>query len=380
MKNDRFSKISIPIMNHLMEFLCKNCHNLKTLEFPFTIQNNEYFNNIIDLLTNKDYNGASKLNDLKELFYINRSNEITLSTKDFYSALSNNICNLDLFYNEGINSIEKAYSISQFISLQKKLRHITLSEYKYGSMFYNIEHYNIVFDSLSTQIESLQSIEFKFLSFARISEKALNSLCSLNNIKELKLHNCRKMDDNLNSWAKKLTVLETFEYVANYYASISEDFLVQLIKSSSNTLNKLVIKFKRVNEFNLIFKQIPIYLSSLIYLDLPTIFPDELISIFKSCTKLVFLSTKLSYNNRSWDEDFKTLGELIPKNLQRIQFKEINCYMFSTYGLRWFFRGCKNRDGKLNNLKITGKFILDQQYFNVANEFDIELITKRKLY
>jgi hypothetical protein len=380
-KNDQFSKISIPIMNHLVNFLCRHCNNLRTLEFPFRVQNNELFNSTIELLTNKDCKGKSKLSDLKELFYINRSNEITLSTKDFYSTLSANISKLDLLYNEGINSLEKANSLSQFISLQKNLRHIILSEYKYGSMLYNIEHYNVIFNSLTTQIESLKALEFKYLSFSGIDEMSLNSLCSLKNIKELKLYNCRKIDDNLNAWAKNLSMLEVFEFIAYYYASISEDFLEQVIKSSSTTLTRLVIKFKRVDNQQSIFHQIPL-LNSLTYLVLPKIYPDELISIFKSCVKLVYISVTLSDSDDiSWENNFENLGKLIPKNLQTIHFKDIDKEdMFTSNALRLLFKGCKYNNGRLNYLRVKGKFLLSQDYFDVASEFDINLVNKRKLY
>ncbi|GBB97488.1 hypothetical protein RclHR1_00030045 [Rhizophagus clarus] len=378
MKNDQFSKISIPIMNYLVDFLCRHCNNLRTLEFPFRVQNNEHFNKIIELLTNKDCNGISKLNDLKELFYINRSNEITLSTKDFYSTLSCNISKLDLLYNEGINSPEKATSLSQFISLQKNLHHLILAEYRYGSMLYNIDHYNVIFNSLTTQIESLRALEFKYLSFSGIDETALNSLCSLKNIEELKLYNCRKIDDNLNAWAKCLSRIEVFEFIANYYSSISEDFLDQIIKSSSTTLTRLVIKFQRGDNEQTIFQQIPLYLNSLTYLVLPKIYPHELISIFKSCIKLVYISASLC--DISWEENFECLGQLIPKDLQRIDFNDVDREMFTSNALRLLFKGCKINGGKLKCLRVKGKFILSQDYFDIANEFNIKLINKRKLY
>src|SRR2546430_2195329 len=82
--------------------------------------------------------------------------------------------------------MEKANSISRFISLQKKLRHVILSErYRYmrNCLDYN---YNIVLNSLSTQCESLQNLDFTNLSFSKINEEVLSSLCSLKNIRELK--------------------------------------------------------------------------------------------------------------------------------------------------------------------------------------------------
>jgi len=131
--------------------------------------------NIIELLTFKDCDGRNKLIDLKALYYINRKYTSQSVPKNLYLALSNGTCNLNLLYNHKIDSIEEAKSLSQFISLQKRLRHIILSEvYSTSNLFHNI-----VFNLLSTQSESLQILEFNNLSFNKISEEALNSLCLL---------------------------------------------------------------------------------------------------------------------------------------------------------------------------------------------------------
>ncbi|RGB37553.1 hypothetical protein C1646_756716 [Rhizophagus diaphanus] len=383
---NQFSKISIPIINHFLKFLCKNCNNLSTLDFPFTIQNNEFFNSIIELLTFNDFNGKNKLRDLKELYYINnyvgRNEEVRSPPNDLYMALSNYSCRLNLLYNEQINSIEKANSLSRFISLQKMLQHIILSENKRDSVVYAINrlfgddnidnNYNIVFNSLSTQSETLKILEFKYIPFNKINEKALNSLCLLKNIRILKLYKCREIYDNLNSWAKNLTRLEVFEFVAYYIPTISEGFLVQLIQSSSKTLTKLVLHYKR--EHNQVFQQIPFYSHLLIHLELPKIFPDELILIFKSCTKLIYFSTILS-DHGSWENIFRNLGKFIPKNLRKIQFKEMDYLVFSSNELKCFFQECINSNSKLKYLEIIGKCDdVNQEYFKVAREFGMELI------
>ncbi|RIA80551.1 hypothetical protein C1645_792280 [Glomus cerebriforme] len=360
-------------MNHLLKFLCKHCYNLTLLDIPFTRDNinNETIFNMIELLSYKGSNGRSKLNDLKELFYA----DSVVHKKDIYLALSNNnICNLTLLHNEGFSFIN---SLSQFITLQKKLKHIILCENLYGTVFYHIDrecNYNIVFNSLSTQSESLQTLEFKYVSFENINENALNSLCLLKNIKGLKLYECKRIDSNLISWAKNLTNLEVFEFVKGYFPIISEEFLIQLIQSSSNTLTKLIIYYgRRERQLAQLFRQIPIYLRSLIHLDLPKTYPDELISIFGSCTKLIYLSIVLS-DDGLWEVYLSNLGKFIPKNLQKIQFKEIDRYIFSSKALRNFFEDCKYNNGKLKYLEIKGTFNFGQHYFNVAKEFDIELI------
>ncbi|GBB97498.1 hypothetical protein RclHR1_00030055 [Rhizophagus clarus] len=380
MEFNQFTKISIPIMNHLIKFLCKHCYNLTILEFPFTIQNNELFYNMIELLTTiKDKNERNKLNNLRNLYYIdniNRHDELP----DLYLALTNNVYNLELIYHEKIDSIEKANSLSKFISLQRNLQHIILCEDELASLFYifddiNIDYYySIVFNSLSTQCKSLRILEFINLSFNEIDEKALISLCSLKNIKELKLYECDWINDNLCSWANNLRNLEVLEYVLNYSRIFPENFLIQLIKFSFKDLIKLVLYYKREQDqgFRLI-ENISLYSHSLIHLELPKIFPNELISIFKSCIKLIYLSAILS-GDRSWDENFRILGKFIPKRLQKIRFKKMDHFVFSSNELKCFLEECVNSNSELKYLEISGKCNVNQEYFNVANQFEIHLI------
>ncbi|GBB97494.1 hypothetical protein RclHR1_00030051 [Rhizophagus clarus] len=369
LKDYQLSRISIPIMKYFVEYLCKHCYNLTTLNFPFVMPNNYLSNNIIKLLTFNDNNGINKLTNLKELKFINNENGSKKKSKNLYLALSNSTCNLSLLYNEGIGTIREANLLSQFISLQKNLQHIILSESKSNSFFGYNKYYNIVFNSLSTQSESLQTLELKRLTLNKINEEALNSLCSLKNIKELKLCSCREINDDLNSWANNLTKLEVLEFDDYYISPKSEDFLIQLIRSSSNTLTKLTLNYNISKDDDQLTQQIPFYLHSLIHLELPKVFPDILISIFESCTKLIYLSTILS-DDESWDNILRDLGRLIPKNLRKIRFGKM---MFSSIELKFFLEECVNSNGKLKYIEITNRNINDE-YFNVAKEFDVKLI------
>ncbi|GBC08574.1 hypothetical protein RclHR1_08230005 [Rhizophagus clarus] len=362
----KFSRISIPIINYLLKYILEHCNDLKILDLPFIIRNNKIIFDMIESLIYEDYNGKNKLKNLKEL-YANSVNE----KKDLYPVLSKNICNLNLLYNEGFDSVN---SLCRFISLQKNLKHIILSESVICDIN-NLERrdYNSVFNSLSTQCESLQALEFKYLSFININENSLKSLCSLKNIKELKLNECKGIGDNLISWAKNLSNLEVFEFAKGYHSIVSEEFLIQLIKASSNTLRKLVISDKRRGkQLSQLYKQISIYSNSLMYLDLPKIYPDELIKIFESCVKLVYICTILSEDG-GWEMNIRELGNFIPKNLQRIKFKEINEYIFSSKALKYFFENCRYHNGKLKYLELKGSFTFGQHWFDVAKEFDIEL-------
>ena len=81
--------------------------------------------------------------------------------------------------------------------------------------------------------------------------------------------------------------------------------VVQRIYWSASTLFKLPD----------VYQQIPLYLHSLIHLEIPIIYPTELIPIFKSCPQLIYLN--LTLND---DKNLKSLGGFIPKKLRRINF------------------------------------------------------------
>ena len=78
---------------------------------------------------------------------------------------------------------------------------------------------------------------------------------------------------NLNVCATNLTNLRSC--YMKCYVFKSGDFLIQLLRSCSNTLNKLVIEDKSRDTF---------------------IGQTELISTFKSCSQLVYLKAVLNYD------------------------------------------------------------------------------------
>src|SRR3954453_7473265 len=87
---------------------------------------------------------------------------------------------------------------------------------------------------------------------------------------------------------------------------------MKMMKHSSNSLTKLVI-----ND-NYGIQYIPLYLHSLRHLELPEILLTELISIFKTCVKLIYLSVVLDN-----DENLIGLGKFVPKTLEWIQLKKL---------------------------------------------------------
>ena len=97
-----------------------------------------------------------------------------------------------------------------------------------------------------------------------------------------------------------------------------------------------------------LYQQIPLYLHSLIHLKIPIIYPTELISIFNSCSQLVYLSSVAL----SDDRDLKSLGGFIPKKLRRIDFMLKNKIDFEE-SLRCFLEEYHaNNSGLLKCLKF----------------------------
>ncbi|CAB4481318.1 unnamed protein product [Rhizophagus irregularis] len=240
----------------------------------------------------------------------------------------------------------EANSLSKFISLQKNLQYIILSETIYSSNFWDYfapYKYNVSFNSLSTQSKSLQVLDFRHFDFSGIDEEALNSLCLLKNIKKLKLNNCN-IYYNLNYWAKNLTKLEVLEFYDNDISLNSAKFLTQLFQSSPNTLTKLILNYNKINAKHSI---------------------DQLINIFKSCIELTYLNVALSGK-----KNFKDLGKFIPKSLQKIRFGNL---LFKSNELKFFLEECVNNDSKLKYIEIVNCAIKDK-YFDVVKEFDVKLI------
>ncbi|CAB4481327.1 hypothetical protein RhiirA5_410665 [Rhizophagus irregularis] len=376
LEDHQFSKVSIPIMKYFVEYLCKHCNNLTTLDFPFAISNDNLSDNIINLLTFSDDNGINNLTNLKELSCIYNediSRKKGKLPKDLYFALSDSICNLNLLCNERIGSSREANSLSKFISSQKNLKHVKLSENKMISYYSDAicGYYNIVFNSLSTQSESLQVLDFGYLTFHNISREALNSLCLLKNIKVLKLRNCT-IDNYLNAWAENLK-LEVFEFYDYNISYTLKTFLIQLIRSSSNTLTKLILKYVEDIDDQIV-QQVPLYLHSIIHLEIPKVCPDLLTNIFESCTELIYLSATLS-DDKPW-ENCRNLGKFIPKNLQKIRFGYF--LLISINEFKFFLEESKNSNRKLKYIEIVNCDI--DEYLNVANEFGVELIKVTDLY
>ncbi|PKC16213.1 hypothetical protein RhiirA5_493957 [Rhizophagus irregularis] len=361
---------TITIMNYLIEFMCKHCNNnLIIFEFSSDIKYN-INDDIIKLLNFNDYVGKSKLSNLKELYY--HSSSLNRYGNNFDLYLSNNICNLNLLFicYNGIKSIKIANILSQFISSQKMLKHFILSgfESKNKSNFNLIhlffhDYYNLVINSLSTQNQSLQILEFRHFIFEYLDENVINSLQSLKNIRILKLFKCENLDF-LHSWIKYLENFEVFEItMINNLIILNSTILIQLIKSfqsiQSNIFTKLIINDdNEENDYTQLFQQIPLYLYSLTHLELPKICPPELISIFISCTKLVYISVLLLLNNELLMEILENLGESVPKTLKRIQFKRLSGNIHLTISLElltFFLKGYANNVGILEYLELGNK-------------------------
>ena len=226
------------------------------------------------------------------------------------------------------------------------------------------------------RIRLLEKLEFINISFDNLDQEALNSLCSLKNLKELKLHKCKSLRvDKLENWAKGLN-LKSLEYNAFSHSYVASDFefLCIIFQNSSSTLTKLVLEFKRDSDqgFTLI-KDIQLYLPSLTHLELPTLYQAEVTSVFKKHTELVKFSAALA-NFGQWDQTLGYLGTLAPNSLQMIQFREMISLEISSQTLNYFLKECLNKGGKLKYLEIGGRCELSQEYFDVAKQLEVQLI------
>jgi hypothetical protein len=382
-------KSTTSIMKNLIKFICKHCNNLTALEFSFSI--NDY-DDIIKLLTFKDNNGKNKLSNLKELYYpryILYPQNYNLLNR-IYSFPFNDVYNLSLLYvcRGGFNTDEKALSLSKFISSQKMLQHFILS----GTIKYenecNIDNqealvtlsdklksrrrtrYSFIISSLSTQSESLQILEFIDLGNISIN---LSSLQLLKNIRKLKLN--KSMIINLHFWLMELKNLEVFEIVMH---GGTEFTLIQLIKSISSDLTKLVIyDDHELIDYTDLYKQIPLNLHSLTHLELPQIYESELISIFKSYNKLVYLSVILLSKESAI---LSRLGESIPKALKRIQFRKLTGttrISITFRSLEIFLEACINNNSSLKYVEFECRN-LENYNDNVTEQYGIKIIKYSK--
>jgi hypothetical protein len=376
--SDQFvTSVIATFINHLF----KNCDKLRKLEIIFSEkEDNIFFNNIIESLNFNNFDGESALSNLKNLHcshYINSGN----NNEDLYSSFSKEIQNLHHLSNKGLNSNREAESLSRLISNQKSLKHITLSETGQEKLIFqlliedfSVNKYNVVFKSLPTQSESLRILEFEKIYVGNISMEAINSLCSLKHINELKLNKCYGIVNNeIISWAKSMKELNCVEISDYTFTAVSERFLISLIQSSCHTLTEFKLNGMRDPresgaEF---FSEIPIRLPSLKRLELPKLTFDEFMSIIKSCTQLTFISIIL--DRELWKRDFKNLVNYLPNQLQTLEFREMD-KMFGFDKLEYFFEKCQSRNiNELKIISITGKFNLEQEYFELAKKFDFEM-------
>ncbi|GBC13646.2 hypothetical protein GLOIN_2v1875106 [Rhizophagus irregularis DAOM 181602=DAOM 197198] len=224
-------------------------------------------------------------------------------------------------------------SISQFITSQKKLQHFILSGIEeFEDMIQNLNfmvyrflmdlifnatnYFNILIHSLSTQSETLQILEFRYLADNLINGEVLDSLILLKNIRVLKFYKCENID-NLHTWIKNLKKLEIFE----------------------------------------------------ITVELPKIFLSELIPIFKSCNKLIYISVIL-INNELQDEDLEILGDFVPKTLKRFKLKGIQ----SKLSMNLFLEAYIKNGGTLKYLELEYLNVFSKNHINVNEQFGVQII------
>ncbi|CAB5217520.1 hypothetical protein RhiirA5_410413 [Rhizophagus irregularis] len=368
------------VMKEFVKFFCENCHDSSSiLELHELLQRDIYYTAIESL-------PPKKLSGLKELYgedILQYVIECPTRPRSGIIYLYKNllpITNLTLFGNKAINSKRQANYLSHFISSQNKLQHIILSEGELSMLnnqrkVISERYYNIVLPSLAVHKEWLVKLEFRNIHFGEVLDQGtVNSLASIENIKELKLIKCNILEGDLIQWARSINKLEIFEFEALDYPTlyIPEKFLEILFQNSSQTLVKLLLNYKRnYNQDSNILRKISQYLHNLTYLYLPTLSSRELLPVFVKCQKLIYISFGLTYNTYN----LKELGEYVPKFLQFIQFRDFRDMndILPNDALKFFLQKSVE-NGRLKYLEIKGNGNLPQEYFRFTKEIGIQLI------
>src|SRR5581483_4196121 len=110
------------------------------------------------------------------------------------------------------------------------------------------------------------------------------------------------------------------------------------------------------------------------HLELPKIFPNELIYLLKFFNPLTYLSLILSHYGL-FENNFKNLGKFLPKTLKRIQFREMDCSMISSISLSYFLEeSILNGGCNLKYLEFTECEWFGKIYVDIAKKFGVELV------
>ncbi|GBB97483.1 hypothetical protein RclHR1_00030040 [Rhizophagus clarus] len=371
------------VMKEFVKFLCKDCRsNSSILELHELLQRDLYYT-VIESLASKKFDGLKELYGEDILQYIIKCPTRPRSGIIYLYKNLSPITNLTLFGNRAVNSKKQANYLSHFISSQNKLQHIILSEGELSILnnqgkVISGRYYNIILPSLAVHKEWLVKLEFRNIHFSKIlDQNTINSLASLENIRELKLIKCNILEDDFIQWAKRINKLEIFEFEALDYHTlyIPKKFLEILFQNSSQTLVKLILDYKRnYDQGSNILKKISLHLNNLTYLYLPTLSYMELLLIFIKCQKLIYISFGLTYDNYN----LKELGEYLPKSLQFIQFRDMNQVLLSllSYNAFKIFLQKSVGSGTLKYLEIKGNCNLPQEFFSISKQIGIKLIYK----
>jgi hypothetical protein len=337
-------------------------------------------------------------------------------TYDLLTIMTNNCKFINSIKIYDIISLKLGKALASLVSSQNYLTCIDLNY----SNFYNFSIYEQIFQSLFddqyNQIQLPPHIQKLFQSSTTNNKKnnnnnspppSLNQLkltkTNLNNIQKhtldymikkcnklhtLELNNCVSIN-SLAPLQHSLTKLNNLK-VSCYEQDLN--FITELFQISNINLKNIYLNWKSnsLPQFNLTsqllfntlnpissynmeesFKRIQILTNHCIQVEnlyLETIFPNELLLIFKSLIHLQKLS--VSFNEQSnWDEHMEALGEIIPKKLQWIEIRNKKNLPFSVKGLKVFLEKVK---GVNEDLEL-GFQTSQHSYLNVIKEYDFKI-------
>ncbi|CAG8622003.1 10964_t:CDS:2 [Rhizophagus irregularis] len=231
-----------------------------------------------------------------------------------------------------------------------------------------------------TNLNNIQkhTLDYMIKKCNRLHTLELNNCVSINSLTPLQ-HSLTKLNNlKVICYEQDLNFITEFFQISNInlkniYLGWKSNSLPQINSPSqllfSNALNPISTNSSYNMEES--FKRIQIltnHCTQVENLYLETIFPNELLLIFKSLVHLQKLS--VTFNEQSnWDEHMEELGENIPKELQWIEIRNKKKLPFNVKGLKGFLEKVK---GVNEDLEL-GFQNSQHSYLNVIKEYDFKI-------
>ncbi|CAB4429494.1 unnamed protein product [Rhizophagus irregularis] len=231
-----------------------------------------------------------------------------------------------------------------------------------------------------TNLNNIQkhTLDYMIKKCNRLHTLELNNCVSINSLTPLQ-HSLTKLNNlKVICYEQDLNFITEFFQISNInlkniYLGWKSNSLPQINSPSQLLFSNAFNPISTNSSYNMeeSFKRIQIltnHCTQVENLYLETIFPNELLLIFKSLVHLQKLS--VTFNEQSnWDEHMEELGENIPKELQWIEIRNKKKLPFNVKGLKGFLEKVK---GVNEDLEL-GFQNSQHSYLNVIKEYDFKI-------